>query len=151
MQTTPTRQVTSRDRITYTVETARDPKELFETLANPHRHHELDGSGSVQAEVTGPERLTLGDEFVTHMELNHLRYKIRNRVTAFEDGRLIEWTHPGGHQWRWEIEPLAEGGARVTETWNTAGAKMPRLGYVIVGAFRRNDDGIRETLARLAS
>ena len=33
---------------------AAPPAEVFALLANPHRHHEFDGSGTVRQAVSGP-------------------------------------------------------------------------------------------------
>jgi uncharacterized protein YndB with AHSA1/START domain len=48
---------------------AAPPDEVFALLANPHRHHEFDGSGTVRGAVSGPERLALGDRFGMSMKI----------------------------------------------------------------------------------
>ncbi|MCB4208517.1 SRPBCC family protein [Arthrobacter sp. UM1] len=149
-RSTPVRLVRDSGVVAYTAEVPASPSDLFAILANPHRHHELDGSGSVQAEVRGPERLAPGDRFSTHMRLYGVPYVITNTVSAVEEDRLIEWVHPGGHRWRWELERLPDGGTRVTESWIARGARLPLLAYRIMGAYARNDDGIRQSLERAA-
>ena len=39
------------------------PAAVFAILADPRQHPRIDGSGTVQGTVSGPERLTLGSEF----------------------------------------------------------------------------------------
>jgi uncharacterized protein YndB with AHSA1/START domain len=65
---------------------------VFALLADPHRHHELDGSGSVRRAVAGPRRLQLGDRFGMHMRIG-LPYRITNRVVELEPDRRIAWCH----------------------------------------------------------
>lgn len=147
---TPQRVVSDSTSIVYRVDSPRSADELFGILANPHRHHEADGSGTVLPQVSGPERLSLGDSFTVHMRLYGLPYSIRSRVTALEENRLIEWRHPAGHRWRWEFQPLADGGTRVTESFLSRDAVLPTAFYRLVGAFVRNDDGIRASLEKIA-
>src|SRR4051812_30198336 len=77
--------------------------DLFALVADPHRHGELDGSGTVRNAVSGPDRLRLGDRFSVAMRLGPLPYRITSVVTAFEENTRLEWRHPAGHRWRWEF------------------------------------------------
>ena len=122
--------------------------EIFARLADPRRHHELDGSGSVRDGVSGPERLRLGDTFTVAMRALGIPYRITSTVTRFEDGREIEWRHPAGHTWRWELEPLDDGQTRVTESWDNSDGRGGFL-YRIFGMARRNAAGIEATLREL--
>jgi uncharacterized protein YndB with AHSA1/START domain len=99
--------------------------EIFELLADPDRHNEIDGSGSVQRAKAGSQRLELGSTFGMHMKIG-LPYSMESTVVEFEEDRLIAWqTHGptrigslvGGRIWRYELEP-AEGGTLVRETWD---------------------------------
>ncbi|MFB9745448.1 hypothetical protein ACFFOU_30410 [Pseudonocardia sulfidoxydans] len=55
---TPTEHaVVSGRTVTASTVVAAPPATVFALLADPHRHHEFDGSGSVRAAVTGPHRL----------------------------------------------------------------------------------------------
>ena len=126
------------------------PEVVFAIVADPRQHPRIDGSGSVRGVITGPERLARGDTFGVSMRLFGVRYRIDNRVVELEQDRLIAWRHFGAHRWRYRLEPTAEGGTRVTETFD-----FTRYGPVwavllrLAGFPRRNRLGITATLARL--
>jgi uncharacterized protein YndB with AHSA1/START domain len=120
---------------------------IFDLLADPRRHAELDGSGSVQGALSGPERLTLGAHFGMRMNLG-VPYVIRNTVVEFEEGRRIAWRHFGRHVWRWQLEPAAPGSTTVTETFDWSRALSARA-LELLGFPERNTRGIEATLARL--
>jgi uncharacterized protein YndB with AHSA1/START domain len=101
------------------------PEKIFELLATPSRHVEIDGSGTVQQSRAG--RVRLGDSFGMRMRWG-VPYATRNQVTELEDDRRIAWRTlaPGplsllftGRTWRYELEPV-DGGTRVRETWDTS-------------------------------
>ena len=125
-----------------------DASTLYAALANPRRHHELDGSGTVSAVVDGPETLTQGDSFSVGMRLGPVKYRMRNLVTEAIPGRVIEWSLPAGHRWRWELAPVGAGGTQVTEVFDYRGARIPWL-MELLGFPRRNGVGIEHTLAGL--
>jgi uncharacterized protein YndB with AHSA1/START domain len=122
------------------------PGEVFALLANPHRHHEFDGSGTVRAAVSGPERLALGDRFGMDMKIK-LPYRITNRVVEFEPDRLIGWCHFAKAVWRYELEPVA-GGTRVTETFDYSGSPFAK-GIELAKFPQGNAKSIRDTLRRI--
>jgi hypothetical protein len=122
--------------------------EIFARLENPHRHHELDGSGTVQANVEGPTNLHPGDTFQVRMKMFGLPYKIRSTVVRFEQDRDIEWRHPAGHTWRWQLEPLSPTRTRVIETWDYS-QNPAAWSYKFFGVPRRNTKGIEQTLRGL--
>ncbi|WP_242419657.1 SRPBCC family protein, partial [Frankia sp. CpI1-P] len=126
--------------------------ELFAIVADPRRHRELDGSGTVRATVSGPPRLTEGATFSVNMKAYGLPYRITSRVTAFEEDRLIEWRHPVGHRWRWQFSPESTGCTRVSETFDYS--RMGRIKatiryYDLIRATKANAAGIEATLAQL--
>lgn len=126
------------------------PEVVFAILADPRQHARIDGSGSVQELVAGPERLSRGAEFGVSMRLGGVPYRIRNRVVEFEEGRLIAWRHFGGHRWRYRLEPTPDGGTRVTESFDYSRLGGLASAVIRVGGFpERNRKGIRETLVRL--
>jgi hypothetical protein len=47
-----------------------------------------------------------------------LPYRITNTVVAFEEGRKISWCHLMKWTWSYELEELANGATRVTETFD---------------------------------
>ncbi|MEX0664131.1 MAG: SRPBCC family protein [Acidimicrobiia bacterium] len=99
------------------------PEKIFELLANPDRHREIDGSGTVRDPTAPAERLKLGSTFDMKMKMG-VPYTMTNTVVEFEDGRKIAWQpRPkrmkrfGGRIWRYELEPV-DGGTRVRESWD---------------------------------
>jgi uncharacterized protein YndB with AHSA1/START domain len=99
--------------------------EIFELLANPSRHREIDGSGTVRdPKGDTVERLELGSEFGMSMVMG-LPYSMKSTVVEFEPDRRIAWQtrghgigrNLGGRIWRYELEP-AEGGTLVRESWD---------------------------------
>ncbi|MGZ4437458.1 MAG: SRPBCC family protein [Nocardioides sp.] len=126
------------------------PHVVFAIVADPRQHARIDGSGSVQQLVEGPERLTKGAEFGVAMKMFGLPYKISNRVVEFEEDRLIAWRHFGGHRWRYELEPTDDGGTVVTETFDYSRYNALWRGVITAAGFLgRNKRGIDETLVRL--
>lgn len=124
--------------------------ELYALVANPHRHHELDGSGTVGENISGPEQLNVGDEFSTHMKQFGMKYSTTSTVTQAEENRVVEWKLGIGQTWRWEFEELDASTTRVTETWDIR--EIPAfaaIGMKISGMYGRNAKGIEETLRRL--
>jgi uncharacterized protein YndB with AHSA1/START domain len=101
------------------------PQVIFDLLADPSRHREIDGSGAVR-DPRGPvDRLQLGSHFGMSMKMG-LPYSMDSRVVEFEEPKLIAWQttgptrfgrHVGGRLWRYELEEV-DGGTRVRETWD---------------------------------
>ena len=123
------------------------PGAIFDLLADPRRHCEIDGSGSVvQSAIDAPERLSLGAKFGMKMRIV-VPYRMTNEVVEFEEGRRIAWRHFGGHIWRYILEPV-DGGTKVTEQfdWNTN--KSPLI-LRLTKAAGRNGKSIEKTLANL--
>ena len=75
-------------------------------------------------------------------------YKITSTVTAFEPDQLIEWQHPMGHRWRWELAEIESGITQVTETFDYTTSRNPRL-LEILGQPGKNATGITKTLQAL--
>jgi uncharacterized protein YndB with AHSA1/START domain len=139
-------------QVSRSVEVAAPAGELFAIVADPRRHHELDGSGTVGANIRGPERLEPGARFSTKMKMFGMPYRITSTVTALEPDRLIEWRHPVGHRWRWEFAPITPTKTRVTETFDYRDAgplKNALKYYELTGFAKRNGAGIEATLRRL--
>ncbi len=124
--------------------------EIFPLIVNPHRHPEIDGSGTVRdTEVKGPHRLGTGDKFTVGMKQYGVPYKITSKVTAVEENRIVEWRHPLGHRWRWELAEVGPGSTRVTETFDYSTAKAPFV-IELLGMQKQNATGIESTLSALA-
>lgn len=122
---------------------------IFDILADPRRHPDFDGSGSVRGAISGPERLALGAKFGMDMRIV-VPYRVSSRVKEFEEGRRIAWAHLGGHRWRYELESLPDGSTRVTETFDATTARSARA-LKLMDAYGRNARAIEETLPRLAA
>lgn len=121
--------------------------DIFNLLADPRRHHEIDGSGSVQAaELDAPERLSLNTKFGMKMKIL-VPYKMMNTVVEFEEGARIGWRHIGGHVWRYILEAV-DGGTKVTEQFDMNTSKS-QLGLKIMNAPSNNAKSIEKTLANL--
>ena len=114
---------------------AATPAAIFAVLADPSRHPEIDGSGSVRAAVEGSRQVALGDRFGMDMKAG-LSYRMVNEVVEFEPGRRIAWQARGtigalrhiigGRIWRYELEPVA-GGTLVRESWDISQEALPLL------------------------
>ena len=99
---------------------------IFAILADPARHPEIDGSGTVKGVKTPSQTLALGSKFGMSMKLG-VPYSMESTIIEFEPNRRIAWqTRPpgripgklaGGRIWRYELEPV-EGGTRVRESWD---------------------------------
>jgi hypothetical protein len=127
-------------------------EDLYAMAADPRRHHELDGSGTVRQNIDAPPSLTVGSKFSTHMKVLGVPYRITSTVTDLKPNELVEWRHPVGHHWRWEFEALSPATTRVTETfdYHDAGAVKNALGYYhLIGATKFNATGIESTLSEL--
>lgn len=124
------------------------PSEVFALLADPKRHGEVDGSGTVQDTVSGPAPLHDGAKFSVKMKQFGLPYRITSTVVAFEPDRVIAWRHPLGHVWRWELAGDQPGITTVTETFDYAGAAAPKV-LDLLGMPARNAEGITNTLEGL--
>ena len=127
------------------------PDVVFAILADPRQHARIDGSGSVGSVVAGPERVTgTGQTFTLRMRLFGVPYVIRNRVAEFEENRRIAWRHFTANRWRYELAPTADGGTRVTETFDASRADPITDAVVRWARFpERNRQGITGTLERL--
>lgn len=155
----PRREERGQHVVAYSIDVDAPAAELWETAANPHRHHELDGSGTVRNTARGTERLSEGDVFSVRMRKFGLRYALRLRITESRPPRsdgvgVVEWRQPTGHRWRWEFAPHdgdpQAGGARVTECYDASAQLRPvRAMLHRLGVEAENARSIRASLRRL--
>lgn len=137
-------------RVSRSVEVAAPAAELFAIAADPRRHRELDGSGTVRDNVKAPAEITVGSKFSTNMKMYGVPYRITSRITALKPNEVVEWRHPEGHRWRWEFEALSPTSTRVTETFDYHDAGLLRRKfYEWSGAVKGNGKGIEASLAKL--
>lgn len=140
------------NQISRSVEVNAPAAELFAIAADPRRHHELDGSGTVGHNIKAPAKLASGARFSTKMKMFGVPYRITSVVTALKPDELIEWRHPVGHRWRWEFAALTPTTTKVTETfdYSDAGAIKNALKYYqLTGFVKGNVRGIEASLTRL--
>ena len=122
------------------------PEEIFEVLATPAGHVEMDGSGTVTGVAKGPDRLFEGAKFKMKMRIG-VPYQMASTVKEFEENRRIAWAHFGGHRWRYQLEPV-EGGTEVTESFDWSTSIAPRF-IELAGYPERHRDNLAKTLERL--
>jgi hypothetical protein len=112
---------------------AATPEAIFSLLADPSRHHDIDGSGTVHDAKNTSRRVGLGDTFSMAMKKG-VPYTTHNTVIEFEENRRIAWQPKalgllapllGGPIWRYELE-LSNGGTRVHETWDFSTMRLMR-------------------------
>jgi uncharacterized protein YndB with AHSA1/START domain len=121
--------------------------EIFAFIADPHRHHLFDGSGTVQGQARGPERLTLGARFSMGMRIG-AKYRTVNTVHEYEPDQLIAWAHFSGHRWRYSLREIDVGATEVTETFDGTYARFP-LALRLMGVLPKNEIAVAKTLVRL--
>ncbi len=121
------------------------PERIFDLLADPSRHPDFDGSGTVRAAHDPSRRLALGDEFGMTMRRG-LGYSMTNRVVELEEDRRITWApRPtsstfaalvGGRRWTYELTPVP-GGTLVRETWDIRHERGRALTLAVLGRTTR--------------
>lgn len=122
---------------------------VFDILADPSRHCEFDGSGSVRSSrESAPERLELGARFGMDMKIV-VPYRLTNEVVEFVENETIAWRHLGGHVWRYRLENV-DGGCRITEEFDWRPARSHAM-LRLTKAPQRNAESIEKTLERLAA
>ena len=130
---------------------------IFPLIADPSRHREIDGSGTVRDAKPGPSgasrALTLGSKFGMNMKAG-IPYSMESTVIEFEANRRIAWqTRPpgifaklgGGRIWRYELEPT-DGGTRVRESWDISQEKIKAI---VRPAANRTREAMAKTLERI--
>ncbi len=114
--------------------------DIFQVLADPVRHLELDGSGSLRGAVSTTMISGVGDVFVMKMYFSHLGgYEMNNHVVEYEQDRRIGWEpeagrgHPAaasdsseparwGHRWSYQLAPDGPDVTVVTEIYDCSRA-----------------------------
>jgi uncharacterized protein YndB with AHSA1/START domain len=127
---------------------------IFALLADPARHQDIDGSGTVRKSKVGSQRLTLGSTFGMSMKFG-IPYSMVNTVIEFEPNRLIAWQtrgplgpfarYTGGRIWRYELEP-ADGGTIVRESWDIT---QERIKAIVTPLRKKTVEGMIKTLQRI--
>jgi uncharacterized protein YndB with AHSA1/START domain len=135
------------------------PEAIFALLADPSRHPDIDGSGTVHDAKNAPARVKLGDEFGMDMKRG-IPYAAHNVVVEFEDNRRIAWQHTtagllgsilgAGALWRYELEPSGEG-TRVRETWDISRVRWFKPVLRLDRARHDTRKSMEKTLANIES
>ena len=129
--------------------------EIFDLIADPSRHQDIDGSGTVRSAKGGSERLALGSTFGMSMKMG-MPYSMQNTVIEFEENRLLAWqtrgpgrigSHVGGRIWRYELEEV-DGGTLVKESWDISQESFATKPVVRMGA-ESTRKAIAATLERI--
>ncbi|MBV8690282.1 MAG: SRPBCC family protein [Actinobacteria bacterium] len=136
------------------------PEKIFDLIADPDRHREIDGSGSVVGAKQGSQRLSLGSKFGMSMRIG-VPYSMVSTVIEFEENRRLAWqtrgpgrigARVGGRIWRYELEPV-DGGTLVRETWDIS--EESALTKPVVrrdaNAARKNMTATLENIERIVS
>jgi uncharacterized protein YndB with AHSA1/START domain len=149
--------MTSRDQVTVQRLIPAPPNVIFDLLADPSRHTELDGSGHLKGAGKASRRLKLGDTFGMSMKRGLFPYKTRNVVVDFEENQRIAWQTLGppaltkfvtGRVWRYALEEV-DGGTLVSETWDIsqeAALARPAVRRMLTAETRA---GMARTLATI--
>ena len=133
---------------------------VFSILADPSRHREIDGSGTLRDAVGGSTRLALGSRFGMDMQAGPAPYRMVNEVVEFETDRRIAWqARPdkswaakgiGGRIWRYELESR-DGGTLVRETWDISQERIPPLVWALRGLTRVSMNRTMDRIERLVA
>jgi uncharacterized protein YndB with AHSA1/START domain len=109
--------------------------DVFELIADPRMHAEFDGSGTVQRQIKGPDRLSKGATFGMAMRVK-FPYTITNTVEEFDEpGRIawriiddghrdIRWQHctvPAGTEYHQRLREQPEGNPEVASAAQETG------------------------------
>jgi len=114
--------------------------DIFQVLADPARHLEFDGSGSLRGAGSTALISGVGDVFVMKMYFSHLGdYEMNNHVVEYEQDRRIGWEpaagrgHPSatpdspdrarwGQRWSYQLTPDGPDATIVTEIYDCSRA-----------------------------
>jgi uncharacterized protein YndB with AHSA1/START domain len=140
-------------------------QDIFQVLANPARHREFDGSGSLRGADSSAMVSGVGDVFVMKMYFPHLGdYEMNNHVVEYEPDRRIGWEpaagrgHPNaardgedparwGQRWSYQLTPDGPGATIVTEIYDCSSAPAEERAGMDNG--RVWIESMTETLERL--
>src|SRR5262245_28805071 len=136
------------------------PEAIFDLIADPERHRDIDGSGTVRDPKGEPQRLEMGSKFGMSMHMG-IPYSMVSTVIEYEENRRLAWqttgpgtlgAHVGGRIWRYELEPV-DGGTLVHESWDIRHESEVRRPLVRRGAgqTRMNMAATLERIERIVT
>ena len=102
---------------------------VFDLLANPDRHHEIDASGMVGDDEDAAPITKVGQVFRMNMSAagGDEPYQVDNHVTVFEPNRKLAWEvglvdgDRLGWTWTYELEPHGDDKSDVALTYDWTG------------------------------
>ena len=137
--------------------------DIFQVLANPLRHPELDGSESLRGAGSAAVISGVGDVFVMKMYFAALGdYEMNNHVVEYERDRLVGWEPAAGRghrdavpdgdsrwgqRWAYELTPDGPDATVVTEIYDCA--RVPAAERAGMDNGRAWIDSMTQTLERL--
>jgi hypothetical protein len=139
--------------------------DIFEVLANPARHLDIDGSGSLRGAVSTAMISGVGDVFVMKMYFDHLGdYEMNNHVVEYEQDRRIGWEPEAGRghaaaapdssdpprwgqRWSYRLTPDGPDATVVTEIYDCSG--VPGDGRALMDNGNVWAESMTRTLERL--
>jgi hypothetical protein len=125
--------ISQREPVTVSRRIEAPAAEIFQILADPARHLDLDGSDMVRGAGSDATISGVGDVFVMKMYYPPLgNYEMNNHVVEFELNRRIGWEpesgrgHPGagapdarwGQRWSYDLQPDGPDATIVTEIYD---------------------------------
>ena len=126
-------------------------EKIFAILSNPHRHKEIDGTKTIQENISGPDKLILGSKFGMKMRLG-VNYRIQNTVVEYEENSLIGWRHLGRWIWRYELVNIGPQMTQVTETFDASRAPLISKAWLSLRkAYPWTQKAVAKTLVQLKS
>ncbi|BBY16101.1 activator of HSP90 ATPase [Mycolicibacterium litorale] len=145
---------------------------VFDILADPATHTDIDGTGWVQQPVDREPLAEVGQIFrmgMYHDNHPNKHYEMANRVEVFERPRAIAWQpgaeprhipghpHPdattvefGGWIWRYDLEPAGADRTSVTLTYDWSGVPKDNRDIEFPPFERQHLDNSLKNLAALA-
>ena len=126
-------------------------EKIFAILSNPHQHKEIDGSHTIQENISGPDKLVLGSKFGMKMRLG-VNYRIKNTVVEYQENSLIAWRHVGRWIWRYELVNIGPQMTQVTETFDASRAPLIAKAWLSLRkAYPWTQRAVAKTLVQLKS
>jgi hypothetical protein len=126
-------------------------EKIFAILSNPRRHKEIDGTKTIQENISGPDKLVLGSKFGMKMRLG-INYRIQNTVVEYEENSLIGWRHLGRWIWRYELVNIGPQMTQVTETFDASRAPLISKAWLSLRkAYPWTQKAVAKTLVQLKS
>ena len=148
----------SSDIVSATRSVAAPAAEIFDLLATPRRHSEIDGSGFIVSDDRTQRITESGQVFTMNMSGDHMGgdYQTENHVTGYDKNRLVAWrtapadTEPPGWEWMWELKADGPDSTDVTLTYDwdkvTDQALLQKVPFPLV-----SESQLEDSLAKLAS